>query len=160
MPSVLETHQKKPTRWVKGATKICIQKPLYPARLCTVYMLVQEWSLFTEKQELCQILCRCQLKSENSQGTTHSTLISSVSASVTITASTGLLPQPLTLSCRCKAGKKDGTFLQSHKVNFCTDTFRLHVRYKKLYCVLEIPQGLRLHSLFLYFYFSICHIYS
>lgn len=61
---------------------------------------------------------------------THSTLISSVSASETITASTGLLPQPLTLSWGQKAGKKDGTFLQSHEVNFLTGTFRLHVRYK------------------------------
>lgn len=101
-----------------------------------VYMLVQERNLYPEKQQLCQILCRIQLacgsqpKSGNGQGKTRSTLISSVSASVTITASMGLLPQPLTLSCGCKAGNKDGMFLQSHKVNSLTGTFRLHVRYK------------------------------
>ncbi|KAI1230926.1 hypothetical protein IHE44_0008360 [Lamprotornis superbus] len=59
-----------------------------------------------------ELACGSQTKSESGQKKTHSTLISSVSASVTITASTGLLPQPLALSWGQKAGKKDGTFLQ------------------------------------------------
>lgn len=50
-----DTHRKS-TGGVKNATQFFIHKSLYPARLCTVYMLVQERSLYPEKQQLCHTL--------------------------------------------------------------------------------------------------------
>lgn len=118
-----------------------------------------------------QLVCRVQRRRKNGQGKTRSTLISSGFASVTITASWGLLPQPPTPSCRCKAEKKDGTsFLKKgkkRKKNRRTEPERIEFPYWHLWvacqvqknAVLEIPQGLHLHYLFLYCYFYILHAY-
>lgn len=94
-----------------------------------------------------QLVCRVQRRRKNGQGKTRSTLISSGFASVTITASWGLLPQPPTPSCRCKAEKKDGTsFLKKgkkRKKNRRTEPERIEFPYWHLWVACQVQKKCR-----------------